>query len=84
MQKVRKLHPKQVVAGHKRDMTAPDSPDVLTFMDRYLADFDSLRKIATSADAFFAAVKQKYPDLAVAGLAWYSTKMALKPATGGE
>jgi glyoxylase-like metal-dependent hydrolase (beta-lactamase superfamily II) len=82
LQKVAKLHPKRVVAGHKRDVAAPDSPDVLTFMDHYLADFDSLRKVSTSADGFFSAVKQKYPDLAVAGLAWYSTKMALKPATG--
>jgi hypothetical protein len=53
-------------------------------MDRYLADFDSLRKVSTTADAFFAAVRQKYPDLAVAGLARYSTRMALKPASGGQ
>jgi glyoxylase-like metal-dependent hydrolase (beta-lactamase superfamily II) len=84
LQRVAKLHPKAVVAGHKRDVSAPDSPDVLTFMDRYLADFDSLRKVSTTADAFFAAVRQKYPDLAVAGLARYSTRMALKPASGGQ
>jgi len=84
LHQVGKLHPKVVVAGHKRDIGAPDSPDVLVFMDHYLADFDSLRKIATSHEAFLSAVKQKYPDLAVVGLAWYSTKVALKPATGGE
>ena len=40
--------PRVVVAGHKKSLDLPDSPEVLSQMDRYLADFDSLRKVNTS------------------------------------
>jgi glyoxylase-like metal-dependent hydrolase (beta-lactamase superfamily II) len=73
------LHPLVVVAGHKKDITAPDSPDVLRFMDNYLADFDALRKTSTNAEELRSAMMRKYPDLAVAGLLAYGARVAFKP-----
>jgi glyoxylase-like metal-dependent hydrolase (beta-lactamase superfamily II) len=72
------LHPLVVVAGHKK--AADDSPDVLNFMDRYLADFEAARLQSPDAQALVAAMTRKYPDLALprflqsAANAAYATK----------
>jgi hypothetical protein len=58
------LHPLVVVAGHKK--AADDSPEVLNFMDRYLADFEAARLQSPDAQALVAATTKKYPDLALA------------------
>jgi glyoxylase-like metal-dependent hydrolase (beta-lactamase superfamily II) len=58
------LHPLVVVAGHKK--AADDSPEVLNFMDRYLADFEAARLQSPDAQALVAAMTKKYPDLALA------------------
>ena len=76
--RVAELHPTTVVAGHKKDVNAPDSPDVLRFMDNYLKDFDAFRKTATSADELRAAMLRKYPDLAVPMLLGYGAQVAFK------
>ena len=57
------LHPLVVVAGHKK--ASDDSPDVLNFMDRYLADFEAARLQSPDAQALVAAITKKYPDLAL-------------------
>jgi glyoxylase-like metal-dependent hydrolase (beta-lactamase superfamily II) len=44
IKRIADLNPKVVVAGHKKDVSAPDAPDVLGAMDRYLVDYDSLRR----------------------------------------
>ena len=77
--RVAALHPAIVVAGHKKDIAAPDSPDVLRFMDGYLADFDSLRKVSSGGRELATAMLRKYPDLAVQGLLGYSAQVAFKP-----
>jgi glyoxylase-like metal-dependent hydrolase (beta-lactamase superfamily II)/quercetin dioxygenase-like cupin family protein len=59
------LHPERVVAGHKRDVGAPDSPEQLAFMDRYLADFEAARRAAGSAAELRQAMLAKYGGLAV-------------------
>jgi len=74
------LHPKVVVAGHKKDVSAPDTPDVLDAMDRYLADFDSLRKTSADGPALYAAMQAKYPDYAVSGLLRYASMLAFRGA----
>jgi glyoxylase-like metal-dependent hydrolase (beta-lactamase superfamily II) len=76
--RVAELHPTTVVAGHKKDVTAPDSPDVLRFMDNYLNEFDAFRKTATNADELRAAMLRKYPDLAVPMLLGYGAQVAFK------
>ena len=67
-----------VVAGHKKDVSAPDSPDALVFMNSYLSDFDSIKKSAADADALRTAMLQKYPDLAVRGLLAFGARAAFQ------
>jgi glyoxylase-like metal-dependent hydrolase (beta-lactamase superfamily II) len=62
------LHPVAVIAGHKKDVAAPDSPAVVAVMDRYLTDFDSLRKTASGPQALYQAMTRKYPDHVVSNL----------------
>jgi hypothetical protein len=70
------LKPTVVVAGHKKDVSAPDSPDVLNAMDRYLVDFDSLRKALPNAPALFQAMSTKYPNHSVSGLLRFAATSA--------
>jgi len=77
--KLAELHPAVVVAGHKKDIASPDSPDVLRFMDGYLSDFDAFRKSSSSAEELRSSMMRKYPDLAVAGLLGYGAQVAFKP-----
>jgi len=70
------LNPKVVVAGHKKDVSAPDSPDVLKAMDQYLADYDSLRLTAGSPPALYQAMVAKYPNYAVTSLLRYASMLA--------
>ena len=72
------LHPAIVVAGHKKDVAAPDTPGVLGFMDRYLADFERAKGSAASADELRTAMLQKYPDLAVRGLLAFGARAAFQ------
>lgn len=78
IKRIASLEPKVVVAGHKKDVNAPDSPDVLAAMDRYLADFDALRASAANGPALFQAMKAKYPDHAVSMLLRYAAQAAFR------
>jgi len=80
LKRIADLHPAAVVAGHKKDVNAPDSPEALTAMDNYLKDFDALRKSSTSAEELRNAMLQKYPDYAVRGLLGYAAQMAFRKA----
>jgi glyoxylase-like metal-dependent hydrolase (beta-lactamase superfamily II) len=77
---IRDLHPDRVVAGHKRDVAAPDTPETLTFMNNYLTDFEAMRGTASDAGALQKAMMQKYGDLAVPGLLWFSAQTAFHKA----
>jgi glyoxylase-like metal-dependent hydrolase (beta-lactamase superfamily II) len=74
------LHPLVVVAGHKKEPPAGDPPESLSFMDRYIADFEAARAQAPDAPSLVAAMTKKYPDLAIprflqsAANAAYATK----------
>lgn len=76
--RIGELHPAAVVAGHKKDVNAADSPDVLRFMDNYLRDFDAFRKTSANADELRSAMLRKYPDLAVPMLLGYGAQVAFK------
>jgi glyoxylase-like metal-dependent hydrolase (beta-lactamase superfamily II) len=78
IKRIADLHPAIVVAGHKKDILATDSPDALVFMDRYLSDFDSVRKSATNGDELRIAMLEKYPDLAVRGLLVFGARAAFQ------
>jgi glyoxylase-like metal-dependent hydrolase (beta-lactamase superfamily II) len=68
IRKIADLKPLIVVPGHKADVTAPDSPEVLTFMQSYLADFDRLMESAATPDDLVTAMRQRYPELKIPGL----------------
>jgi glyoxylase-like metal-dependent hydrolase (beta-lactamase superfamily II) len=70
------LHPKVVVAGHKKDVAAPDTPNVVEVMDHYLADFDSLRKALPNPPALYQAMLARYPHHAVANLLRFGAMQA--------
>ena len=78
IKRIAELKPLVVVAGHKKDVAAPDSPDVLQAMDSYLADFDALRKTSPNAPALVQAMMAKYPDYAVVGLLRYAAMGAYR------
>jgi len=60
------LHPRILVAGHKKSVGAKDGADALAFTGKYIRDFEATRKSATNAEELFAAMKTKYPDVALA------------------
>jgi glyoxylase-like metal-dependent hydrolase (beta-lactamase superfamily II) len=71
------LHPDIVVAGHKRDDTTPDSPDIIAGMRKYLKAFDGNADIATGSDDLVARMKQEFPALSVQAILTRSAKVAI-------
>ena len=74
------LHPRVIVAGHKKNANVPDSPQVIASMETYLDDFESARSAASSAGEVVAVMKRKYPDLAQEKLLVFSAKTAISGA----
>jgi len=68
IKKIADLKPAIVVAGHKADVAAPDTPEVLTFMQSYLANFDRLMQSAATPDDLVTAMRERYPELKLPGL----------------
>ena len=68
LKRVAALDPAIVVPGHKVDPAAPDSPDVLTFMDTYLADFDRLMESSATPKDLVVAMQQRYATLRIPAL----------------
>ena len=62
------LKPAVVVPGHKLDVSAPDSPDVLAFMDTYLADFDRLMQSSATPADLVTAMRERYAELRIPAL----------------
>ncbi len=77
LDRIAALHPVAVVAGHKQNVNAPDSPDQLNIMKDYLITFDALRQKSTTAPELRDALFAKYPNYAVRGLANYSAMTAM-------
>lgn len=68
LKRIAGLNPAIVIAGHKLDPSAPDSPDVLTFMDKYLTDFDQLMQSSAAPADLVTAMRERYPDLKILAL----------------
>lgn len=68
LQRIAALKPKIVVAGHKADGTAPDSPELLTTMQTYLADFDRLAQSAATPMDLVTAMRKQHPQLTIPSL----------------
>jgi hypothetical protein len=70
--------PAIVVPGHKTDVNAPDSPDVLTFMRTYLGDFDRLMDAAATPEELVKAMRERYPDLKIPALMAFGARTHFK------
>jgi glyoxylase-like metal-dependent hydrolase (beta-lactamase superfamily II) len=68
LKRIADLDPAIVVAGHKVDVSAPDSPDVLGFMDTYLAEFDRLMQSSATPADLVSAMRERYPELRIPAL----------------
>ena len=62
LRRIAALHPRVVVASHKKTFDTPNAPDIVDAMDRYITDFDAVRRTARDTGEFNAAMRQKYPD----------------------
>ena len=78
LEQIASLNPIQVVPGHKTDIKAPNSPDHIKVMIQYLDDYDAFMDSATTPDDVINGMKEKYPDLAWAGLMAYGAKQWFK------
>ena len=74
LRQLARMSPQRVVAGHKRDIEAPDSPDQIDFMIGYLDDYDELMRAAETPEALGAAMLERYPDLSLPILMGYGAK----------
>ncbi len=81
IQRLAALKPAVVVAGHKPSLGMPDTPDVLLAMDRYLADFDSLRLGAAGPRPLAEAMLARYPGYKVGMLLRASAATAFRGRT---
>jgi len=77
LDRIAALHPRIVVAGHKKSVDTADSPDAVEFMRGYLAAFDKAIGPATNADELVAAMKQRYPDLGMPLFLNYASREAV-------
>ena len=59
---VQERQPRIVVAGHKNHAELPDTPDVLTFNQAYLTEFEAALAASHNAGELIAAMKQKFPE----------------------
>ncbi len=76
--RLKALHPRIVVAAHKTRVDAPDSPDILDAMDRYLTDFDESLRTSAYPDSMVADMKRRYPDYTLGELIQASARLAFR------
>jgi hypothetical protein len=55
-------------AGHKHDSQQANLPAALMFMNHYLSEFAAERNTALNADGLEKSMKEKFPNLGLAGL----------------
>jgi len=78
IKRIQSLHPRVVIAGHKKSAALADTPQVLIATSEYLKAFDAARKSASDAKALVDSMKQKYPDYGAEVLLVYSVARNLK------
>ncbi len=83
LKRLASLSPEAVVAGHKKDINAADSPDLLNRMTAYLDDFDALLAAAKTPMDIRDGILAKYPNYAVPMLLTGSSGMAMRKKKGG-
>jgi len=73
------LHPKWVVAGHKKP-ALPDDPGILLATRQYLKDFDRLNAATSTTLELYTRMLELYPDRANPGSLWGGALAAKKAA----
>src|SRR5207245_2000557 len=71
------LHPRAVIAGHKRSGT-DDDPRIIEETRQYIRDFDRVAQTTTTARELYDQVLSLYPQRVNPGALWSSAR-ALKP-----
>ena len=77
LDRIAALHPRVVVAGHKRDAGLEDSPDAVDATRAYLTAFERAVHDASNADEVVAAMRQGFPDLSLAGILTRAARVAV-------
>jgi hypothetical protein len=78
LDKVESLHPRAVVATHKRPEN-DDSPGIIEETRQYIRDFDRLAGTATTAQDLYDKMLKLYPNRVNPGWALWSSARAVKP-----
>jgi glyoxylase-like metal-dependent hydrolase (beta-lactamase superfamily II) len=74
LERIQSLHPREVIAGHKKSADMGDSPEVLAATSEYIKAFETARKSAADANALVDSMKQTYPDYGSEVILAYSAK----------
>ena len=74
------LHPRAVIAGHKRPGT-DDDPRIIEETRQYIRDFDRLVQTTTTARELYDQMLSLYPERVNPGALWSSAR-AFKPEEG--
>ena len=78
LKRIQSLHPRVVIAGHKKSADIGDSPQVLVATSEYIKAFETARKSAADANALVDSMKQTYPDYGLEVILTYSAKKTLQ------
>lgn len=78
LDRIKALHPKAVVASHKRPENA-DDPNILQETQQYIRDFDRLLKSTKTTQELYDKMLGLYPNRVNPGWALWGSARALKP-----
>jgi len=80
LDKLERLKPKAVVAGHKMPEN-DDDPRIMAETRQYLRDFNRLNDATATARELYDAMLEIYPDRVNPGSLWGAANIAKKPAS---
>ena len=80
LDKLERLKPKAVVAGHKMPGN-DDDPRIIAETRQYLSDFNRLNDATATARELYDAMLEIYPDRVNPGSLWGAANIAKKPAS---
>jgi glyoxylase-like metal-dependent hydrolase (beta-lactamase superfamily II) len=80
LDKLERLNPEAVVAGHKVPEN-DDAPRIITETRQYLRDFNRLDAATATARELYDAMLEIYPDRVNPGSLWGAANIAKKPAS---
>ena len=80
LDKLERLKPKAVVAGHKMPEN-DDDPRIIAETRQYLRDFNRLNDATATARELYDAMLEIYPDRVNPGSLWGAANIAKKPAS---